>query len=220
LRRTFRNDCSEGITDMSERFKEEDISFDIKISDEDIYAAMKDIPGYIDITSGDFKELYRLAYRHALKRIVQSIKAGDIMTREVVSVERKIPLSEVANKMAETGVAGVPVVEADKKVAGIISEKDFLSRMGAKNTKSFMGVVAECLKAKGCVAVSIRGQNAEDIMTTPAITVSEDTTVTEIAKIFSEKNINRVPVTNKQGHLVGIVSRADIVKVPVIKVKP
>jgi CBS domain-containing protein len=121
--------------------------------------------------------------------------------------------------MADTGVAGVPVVEADKKVAGVISEKDFLSRMGAKNTKSFMGVVSECLKAKGCVAVSIRGQNAEDIMTSPAVTVHEDTSVTEIAKIFSEKNINRVPVTDKNRHLVGIISRADIVRVPVINVK-
>jgi CBS-domain-containing membrane protein len=204
---------------MGKRFEKNDISFEVKISDEDIYAAMKDIPGYIDITSGDFKALYKLAYHHALKRIAQSIKAGDIMTREVVTVERKTPLRGVAKKMADTGVAGVPVVEADKKVAGVISEKDFLSRMGAKNTKSFMGVVSECLKAKGCVAVSIRGQNAEDIMTSPAVTVHEDTSVTEIAKIFSEKNINRVPVTDKNRHLVGIISRADIVRVPVINVK-
>jgi CBS-domain-containing membrane protein len=204
---------------MSERFEEKDISFEIKISDEDIYAAMKDIPGYLDITSGDFKELYRHAYRHALKRITQSIKASDIMTREVVTAARKMPLREVAIKMAEKGVSGVPVVETDKKVAGIISEKDFLSRMGAKDTKTFMGVVAECLKAKGCVAVSIRDQNAEDIMTSPAITVSIDTTVMEIANIFTEKKINRVPVTNKEGHLVGIISRADVVRVSVIKAK-
>ncbi len=204
---------------MSERFEEKDISYEINISDEDIYAAMKDIPGYLDITSGDFKELYRRAYRHALKRIAQSIKASDIMTRDVVTAAREMPLREVAKKMAEKGVSGVPVVEADKKVAGIISEKDFLSHMGAKDTKTFMSVVAECLKAKGCVAVSIRDQNAEDIMTSPAITVSIDTTVMEIAHIFTEKKINRVPVTNKEGHLVGIISRADVVRVSVIKAK-
>ena len=204
---------------MSERFEEKDISYEINISDEDIYAAMKDIPGYLDITSGDFKELYRRAYRHALKRIAQSIKAGDIMTRDVVTAVREMPLREVAKKMAEKGVSGVPVIEADKRVAGIISEKDFLSRMGAKDTKTFMGIVAECLKAKGCVVVSIRDQNAEDIMTSPAITVSIDTTVMEIAHIFTEKKINRVPVTNKEGHLVGIISRADVVRVSVIKAK-
>ena len=204
---------------MSERFEEKDISYEINISDEDIYAAMKDIPGYLDITSGDFKELYRRAYRHALKRIAQSIKASDIMTRDVVTAAREMPLREVAKKMAEKSVSGVPVIEADKRVAGIISEKDFLSRMGAKDTKTFMGIVAECLKAKGCVAVSIRDQNAEDIMTSPAITVSIDTTVMEIAHIFTEKKINRVPVTNKEGHLVGIISRADVVRVSVIKAK-
>jgi CBS domain-containing protein len=69
------------------------------------------------------------------------------------------------------------------------------------------------------VAVSIRAQNAEDIMTSPAITVSIDTTVKEIANIFTEKKINRVPVTNKEGHLVGIISRADVVRVSVIKAK-
>ncbi|MCK5138785.1 MAG: CBS domain-containing protein, partial [Thermodesulfovibrionia bacterium] len=110
---------------MSERFEEKDISYEINISDEDIYAAMKDIPGYLDITSGDFKELYRRAYRHALKRIAQSIKASDIMTRDVVTAAREMPLREVAKKMAEKSVSGVPVIEADKRVAGIISEKDF-----------------------------------------------------------------------------------------------
>lgn len=134
-------------------------------------------------------------------------------------LKKRTLLQEVARVMAEKGVSGVPVVEADKKVAGVISEKDFLSRMSAKDTKTFMGIVVECLKAKGCVAVEIRAQKAEDIMTSPAITVNEDKTVIEIANIFTEKNINRVPVTNKKGHLIGIVSRADIVRTPLIKVK-
>jgi CBS domain-containing protein len=83
--------------------------------------------------------------------------------------------------------------------------------MGEQDAKNFMGVVAECLKGKGCVAVPIRGQNAEDIMTSPAVTVNEETSIMEIANILTEKNINRVPVINQQGRLVGIISRADVV---------
>ncbi len=83
-----------------------------------------------------------------------------------------------------------------------------------------MGVIAQCLKEKGCVAVTIREQCVRDIMTSPAITVSEDTSVNEIAGIFTEKNINRVPVINPDGVLTGIVSRADIVRASFTKDSP
>lgn len=197
---------------MSKQPDEKGISIKIDISDGDILDAMKDIPGYLDITPGDLREVYKYAYRHALSRIRSSVKAKDIMTRDVISVEKDVSLRRVAELMARNAISGIPVVRKDKKVVGVISEKDFLSRMGAKSSKSFMGVVAECLKGKGCVAVSIREQSARDIMTSPAITVSEETTVNEIAGIFTEKNINRVPVINPDGMLSGIVSRADIIR--------
>ena len=199
---------------MSKHPDKKKFSYNMEISDKDIYEAMKDIPGYLDITTGDFKELYRLTYRHAMKRIADSIKARDIMTSEVVCVKRDTPLKEVAKLMAEKGVSGVPVIGDDRKVAGVISEKDFLSRMGARNTRMFMGVVSECLKGKGCVALSIRAKNAEDIMVTPAITVSEDSTLLDITNIFKERKINRVPVVDKEGCLTGIISRNDIVEAP------
>lgn len=182
----------------------------VDISDDDIYDAMKEIPGYLDITPGDFKEVYRFAYQHAVERF-SSVKAGAAMVREVISVTRKTPLVQVAEAMARHGVSGVPVVEEGERVVGVISEKDFLTRMGEQDAKTFMGVVAECLKGLGCVAVSIRGQNAEDIMTSPAVTVNEETSIMEIANILTEKNINRVPVINQQDRLVGIITRADVV---------
>ena len=182
------------------------------ISDDDIYEAMKDIEGYLDITPGDFKTLYRFAYKHAIDRLTYLVKARNVMTEKVIFVKKDTPADEVAHKMATHGIAGVPVVENEIKVVGVISEKDFLFRMGSKDTKSFMGVVAQCLRDKGCVAISIRQQKAEEIMTSPAITVHQDTLVSEIANIFTEKNINRVPVTDQNDNLLGIVARADIVQ--------
>ena len=182
----------------------------VDISDDDIYDAMKEIPGYLDITPGDFKEVYRSAYQHAVERF-SSVKAGDAMVRDVISVTRKTPLVQVAEAMARHGVSGVPVVEEGERVVGVISERDFLIRMGEQDANTFMGVVAECLKGKGCVAVPIRGQNAEDIMTSPAVTVNEESSIMEIANILTEKNINRVPVINQQDRLVGIITRADVI---------
>ena len=204
---------------MGENIKKKDLTIDIEISDNDIYEAMKDIPGYLDITPADLKDVYKLAYRHALQRITQAVRAHDIMTTQVFSVNRTTPVMEVAELMAEKTVSGIPVLEEDGKVAGIISEKDFLSHMGSRDKTHFMAVVAECLKGKGCVAMPIRSQKAEDIMTSPAVTVKEDTSVIEIANLFTEKNINRVPVINEEGRLKGIVSRADIVRASLMKTK-
>ena len=182
------------------------------ISDDDIFDAMKDIHGYLDITPGDFKTLYHSAFKHAIERLTHSVKARDVMTERVIFVKRDTPLEEVANTMATHGIAGIPVVENGEKVMGVISEKDFLFQMGGKDTNSFMDVVAQCLRNKGCVAITMRRQKAEDIMTSPAVTVREDTPVSEIANILTEKNINRVPVTDREGKLLGIVARADILQ--------
>ncbi len=123
---------------MSMFSKKKNAENNLDISDKDIYEAMKDIPGYLDITPGDFKELYQLVYHHALKRIAQAVKAKDIMTAEVAAVEKGTPLKVVARLMAEKGVSGVPVLDKERRVAGVISEKDFLSRMGGKESETFM----------------------------------------------------------------------------------
>jgi len=184
----------------------------LDISDEDILKAMRDVMGYIDITPGDFKELYRFAFRHALERLRHSITAKDIMTKDVVSVARNIPLEEVADILNRFALSGVPVTDHDQRVVGVISEKDFLLHMGVQKKKTFMGVVAQCLKNKGCLAVSMRGQKAEDIMTSPAVGVLENTPVFEIADTFTTKNINRAPVIDANDRLLGIVTRTDIVR--------
>jgi len=183
----------------------------LDFADADIFEAMKAIEGYIDVTPEDFREIYRLAYHRAFQRITSSLTAKDIMTADVLSVPADMSLKKVAGIMAEHGVSGVPVVTESGTVGGVISEKDFLARMGGGTSKSFMGVVAECLKGKGCVAVSVRAQHARDLMSSPALTVESETTVMEIATLFTEKKINRVPVVGKDGKLIGIVSRTDVV---------
>lgn len=177
------------------------------LTDEDLTAAMKQVSGYLDITTGDLKELYKLAYVQARKRIL-SIQAREIMTSPVHTVEVDLSVNEVAALMAEAQVAGVPVVDPEKRVVGVISEKDFLHRM-SEETGSFMGLVATCMARKGCPALSIKGHVAEDIMSAPAVTVEPQTPLHEIFSLMSGKRINRVPVLEK-GVLLGIVSRDDV----------
>ena len=192
----------------------------IDLAEEDIYEAMKLIPGYLDITPLDFKEIYCLAYQQAVERLSREVTAQEVMTREVIYVQNDTPLAEVAESMGGRGISGVPVLNQAGKVVGVISEKDFLSRMGVTGPKNFMSLVAGCLKTKGCIALPLKQQKAEDIMSSPAVTVGEDATVREIAEIFTAKNINRVVVTDKDDRLLGIVSRGDIVKATLRRGRP
>ena len=84
----------------------------LEIKEEDILEAMRAIPGYLDITPGDFKEVYRLAFQHALERLSRAVTAAEIMTTDVVTVNPDTPVAEVAAAMGRRGVSGVPVVDA------------------------------------------------------------------------------------------------------------
>ena len=178
------------------------------LTDADVLAAVKQISGYLDITPGDFKEVYALAYSQAHKRIL-STPARKIMSSPVHFVLEDQPVLDVAKILAQVQVAGVPVVgKKDEKVAGVISEKDFMRRMAGKE-ESFMGLVAACMDSKGCPALKIKGQTAADIMSCPAVTVVPDTPVHAMYDLMREKNINRLPVMENE-RLVGIVSRDDL----------
>ncbi|HYQ48112.1 MAG TPA: CBS domain-containing protein [Thermodesulfovibrionales bacterium] len=206
---------------MEKNSEKTKLPINVEISDDDIYEAMKDIRGYLDITPADVKELYGLAYHHAYERIACSVRAKDVMTARVVSVQKTTPLKDVAYTMAEHGISGLPVVDEGGTVAGMISEKDFFTRMGGTGTKSFMSLLAACMEGKkGCPADPIRAETAADIMSSPPLTVRAQATLRDIATIFSENRINRVPVIDETGRLIGIVSRTDVLRGPLLKGNP
>ena len=185
---------------------------EISLSDDDVYEAMRSIPGYLDITPADFREVYRQAFRHACRRITTSITARDIMTSPVDTVRVDTPLREVAEFMAQKGISGLPVLTTVGAVAGVVSEKDFLNRLGSGRTTTFMGIVSECLSASGCIAMAIRERIAQDIMTAPAVTVHLGATLAQITDLFDRSGINRVPVLDEADRPAGIITRADIMR--------
>jgi CBS domain-containing membrane protein len=158
-----------------------------EISDEDILNAMKEMEGYLDITPRDFKEIYRHAYEHALSRLLRAAPAKEVMSKAVAAVDMDTPLKDVADVMARRRISGLPVLDQNNAVVGVISERDFLSAFGPAGARSFMEVLAACLAGTGCIAVKARKQSAKEIMTTPQVCVGEETPVSEIARIFAEK---------------------------------
>jgi CBS domain-containing protein len=183
----------------------------VDISDDDVYEAMRDIQGYLDITPSDFKDLYMKAYRHAMSRILSAKTVAEVMTREVISVRRDTSLGEVAQLLAAHGISGAPVVDEDKPV-GVISERDFFSAMSDGRARNFMEVVAACLTGKECLAAPMGLSTASDLMSSPVVVARPEMTVVEASQLMTEHGVNRVPVVDAQGALIGIVSRADLVR--------
>ncbi len=186
--------------------------YNIEISDDDIYEAMKKMEGYIDITLSDFRELYHIAFNHAMERMIKGIKAKDIMTSKVVHVTGDTVLPKIVKIMAANNISGVPVVDNRMRVSGIISENDILYHMGNVGPKPFMNILTECLGDKRCFATNLGNLIAEEIMTSPVITAESFVSVFDINCTLMENKINRIPIVNDKKELIGIVSRADTLK--------
>ncbi|MBI5846901.1 MAG: CBS domain-containing protein [Nitrospirae bacterium] len=196
---------------------QENFRYHADISDSDIYEAMKHIPGYLDITPADLREVFDFAYHHAVDRITSSVRAEEIMRSPVYTAGKDTPLIDVAELMAEKNISGLPVLDTDGRVAGMISEKDFLGVLKEKESVTVMKILAKCLQGKGCLAASVRQKTAGDIMTSPAITIPPELPLFQIMIVFSNRAINRAPVIDPAGSLLGIVSRADIIGASVIR---
>jgi CBS domain-containing protein len=112
--------------------------------------------------------------------------AKEIMVRQVVSTRPSSTVEEVTRVLYHHGISGLPVCDDEHCVIGIVTEADILGRTTGQDTVA-------------------------DIMKSPVFTVAEDTPLQEIAALLTERKIKRVPVV-AEGKLIGIVSRADVVR--------
>jgi CBS domain-containing protein len=182
----------------------------MEISEQDVIEAMRSIQGYLDITPGDFKEVYQVAYTLAIKRLLTTLKAADLMTKPVQLIGEEMDLVKAAALLAAKQISGAPVVDQKGKIVGVVSEKDFLKEMGFGATPSFMQIATHCLNNKGCMIGNLRNRTVGDIMTRPPITGVPDMTIGEISTLFVDRLINRLPIVNANGEPVGIVTRTDL----------
>jgi CBS domain-containing protein len=148
------------------------------------------------------------------KELVTSMMTvRNVMTRSVVSVHPDTPLREVAHLLIEHRISGLPVADDAGVVLGIVSEGDFLVKeQGAEaiHHRPLAWIIGESRETQTRLA-KIGAKTAGEAMTTPAITISSGRRISEAAAIMTAQRINRLPVVDG-GSLVGIVTRADLVR--------
>jgi CBS domain-containing protein len=141
------------------------------------------------------------------------MKARDVMVFPVVTVKSVASVKEVAKLLLERRISAVPVVDDQDKVVGIVSEGDLLRRAetGTERQRSWwlLGLTGE--EALAAEYVKAHARKVADVMTTPVITATPDAPLHEVATLIEKNSIKRVPIV-KDGELVGIVSRANLVQ--------
>lgn len=138
------------------------------------------------------------------------MKVSDIMTSSVRTARADTPVKEIANTMCFHKISGLPIVDENDAIIGIVSEKDLLTRMfpdmktiaeeGRPNFEEMEKGYSDTLKLV-----------ASDIMTTPVSSVTSDMPIMKAASLMCLKNIRRIPVADSN-KIVGIVSIGDVHK--------
>ena len=139
------------------------------------------------------------------------LRVRDVMTRDVAAVGSSAPLTEVVDLLLHRGIKAVPVAEG-RRVIGIITGGDLLERggMGLRLSLQRLLSAEELAEQKRQLASS--GKTAADVMTLPVLTIGESEKVTRAARIMAERQVKRLPVVDKEGSLVGIISRLDVLE--------
>jgi CBS domain-containing protein len=144
------------------------------------------------------------------------VDAASVMTRDVITVGPNARVAEVAALLAKHEISAVPVCDSDGTLLGILSEGDLMRPFGAANEMRrawWLGMLAEGTDLAPDFLDYVRAdrRTAKDLMTPNVVTVTDQTSLAEIADLLGKHRIKRVPVL-ANGKIVGIVSRADVVR--------
>ena len=141
---------------------------------------------------------------------------AQIMTRDVLSFAPETSVREMALGLLERHITGAPVVK-DGEVVGIVTEADLVMQRARLHIPQYISLLDSAMYLEDPDMVEtalskIVGTTAEALMTKDIVTIDDTATVEDLATLFEEEHVNPVPVINKERELVGIVSRADIVR--------
>jgi CBS domain-containing protein len=140
---------------------------------------------------------------------MRELTVGDVMTTAVLKVRPTTPFKEVVRVMVEHHISAPPVVDVDDQLVGVVSEADLLVKQELHGQWS--GRRRAMLGRRKFWERSV-GDNAGQVMSIDLVTIGPDATVAQAAKLMAGRKVKRLPVVDDKGGLIGIVSRADLIK--------
>jgi CBS-domain-containing membrane protein len=139
---------------------------------------------------------------------MKSSTVADVMTARVIAAHEDAEFKQIIEAMRANRVSALPVVDSHNRVLGVVSEADLLIKEAenAPQRASWRWLLPSTERKAGAVL-------AKDLMTRPAVTISREGTVAEAAGLMSARRLKRLPVVDDAGHLMGVVSRVDVLSV-------
>lgn len=143
--------------------------------------------------------------------------ARDIMTRQVCTVNVSTSLEDLAKTFTEKRVSGFPVVDAEGRLAGVVTEGDLIHQNQRLHIPTAVAIFDAVIVLGSSKRLEeeirrVAATRVEEIMTRDPVTVGEDTPVEEIATLMAEQNLHTIPVLDDEGALAGVVGKLDVIR--------
>jgi len=156
--------------------------------------------------AGQIREMHAAV---AIERRTE-MRVEELMTTDVVTVRSETTLKEAAAILSERRISGLPVIDAEGAVIGVFSEGDVVFRESGGTAKT--AFLARLVLPVGAEDKELTAMTVGEAMTSPAVTIDARCSVNEAAKTMIDLSVNRLPVIGDSGKLVGILTRADLVR--------
>ena len=142
---------------------------------------------------------------------------ADVMTRNVISMPPDATVENAARLMLQRGISGLFVVDAEGRLAGVVTEGDLLRRdeLGTQRHRPWWLRLLVSPGRQAADFTRTHGRRVQDVMTVDVVTVAADAPLDEVVELMEQHRIKRVPVT-REGRVVGVVSRADLLRALVV----
>jgi len=143
-------------------------------------------------------------------------KAADVMTREVITVTLETTLRELAAILSQKHINGVPVVDDEGDLLGVVCESDLVNQNRPLHIPTVFVILDSVIPMENPWRMEkefkrLTATTVGEICSRPAVTVKPDTDLSDVARIMSEKKIYTIPVVDR-GKLVGVLGKADVIR--------
>jgi len=143
-------------------------------------------------------------------------KVADIMTKNVITVTPETPIRELAQILAEKHINGVPVVDDEGTVIGVVCESDLINQGRPLHIPTVFVILDSYIPLENPWRLQkefkrLSATKVADIYSSPAVSVSAESDITEVARLMSERKLYTIPVLEK-GKLVGVVGKGDVIR--------
>lgn len=180
---------------------------------EDFVNALRDMDSYLDITVEDLMAVHNLAEKHARLRANEAVRVSQLMTGDVHCVHPDTPLAEAAHCLVTNRISGLPVVDNEQKLVGMLTEADFLRALGVPShhpTHSLWQTLEamfqhprEIREPQGLVG---------EMMVTDVVSVSPEQSLHDVLEAMKKHRIKRLVVCDESRRVVGMITRSDLVR--------